>query len=147
MWLEYVRLLPSSKYCVKYGVDWLEHWIFHMFSVISAFEVCHCQLLKKIYTRGRIICNWFYSIGTPKVFWHLTWQSFKGHPTWKSWAELYLFLFHLNFSRAVALKELFIKSHFSDWFVSIEHFRCPNWVKSIADDPALDRYLSSMYFI
>ena len=71
MWLEYVRLLPSSKYCVKYGVDWLEHWIFHMFSVISAFEVCHCQPLKKIYTRGRIICNWLYSIGTPKVFWHL----------------------------------------------------------------------------
>ena len=76
MWLEYVRLLPSSKYCVKYGVDWLEHWIFHMFSVISAFEVCHCQPLKKIYTRGRIICNWLYSIGTPEVFWHLNTEFF-----------------------------------------------------------------------
>ena len=85
MWLEYVRLLPSSKYCVKYGVDWLEHWIFHMFSVISAFEVCHCQPLKKIYTRGRIICNWLYSIGTPEVFWHLI-------KNWK-WIGNFSFLF------------------------------------------------------
>ena len=61
-------------------------------------------------SKGWIICNWLYSIGTPKVFWH--------------W-----------------IKKIESELEISDFYFVPKHFRCPNWVKSIAHDPALDLYM------
>ena len=101
---------------------------------ISQNTLTQLHMNRPLYSKGRIMCNWLYSIGIPKVFWH----KIQKNEISNLISVFYLMPKHplicfADFSKMdlLTISEIHWLSFFTQWYIQFWAFSLKIWISKI----------------